>query len=107
MSATRSQHANANPVFFFFVFRSAISTVSAADARTIRANAGQPKLRFRNPAAALPFRVIRQPARYSFMLAAAFLPSPMARMTVAAPSTMSPPAHTFVLLVACLSSTTM
>ena len=58
-------------------------------------------------AAAMPFRVIRQPARYSFMLAAAFLPSPIARMTVAAPSTMSPPAHTFVLLVACLSSTTM
>ena len=46
-------------------------------------------------------------ARYSLIPAAAFLPSPIAKITVAAPRTMSPPAHTFVLLVACFSSTVM
>ena len=44
-------------------------------------------------------------ARYSFIAAAAFLPSPIAKITVAAPRTISPPAQTFVLLVACFSST--
>ena len=41
------------------------------------------------------------------MLAAALRPSPMAKITVAAPRTMSPPAQTFVMLVACFSSTVM
>ena len=39
-------------------------------------------------------------AKYSLMLAAALRPSPMARITVAAPRTMSPPAHTFACEVA-------
>lgn len=45
--------------------------------------------------------------KYSLIEAAAFLPSPMAKITVAAPRTISPPAQTFVMLVACFSSTVM
>ena len=41
---------------------------------------------------------------YSCMDLAAFLPAPMAEMTVAAPVTMSPPAHTPSLLVFPVSS---
>ena len=36
--------------------------------------------------------VINQPSRYSFIAVAAFLPAPIADMTVAEPVTMSPPA---------------
>lgn len=43
----------------------------------------------------LNHRILYYFAKYSLMPAAAFLPSPMARITVAAPRTMSPPAHTF------------
>ena len=46
-------------------------------------------------------------AKYSLIAAAAFLPSPIAKITVAAPRTMSPPAHTFACEVACFSSTVM
>ena len=43
-------------------------------------------------------------SRYSFIAPAAFLPCPMARITVAAPSTISPPAKTPFLLVLSVSS---
>ena len=46
-------------------------------------------------------------AKYSFIALAAFRPSPIARITVAAPRTISPPAQTFALLVSCFSSTEM
>lgn len=42
----------------------------------------------------LNHRIIYYFAKYSLIPAAAFLPSPIARITVAAPRTMSPPAHT-------------
>ena len=41
------------------------------------------------------------------MAAAAFLPAPMARITVAAPVTASPPAYTPGMLVAPVSSSAM
>ena len=47
------------------------------------------------------------PSSAFFMEAAAFLPAPMARMTVAAPVTMSPPAHTLGLDVRPSSSASM
>lgn len=47
------------------------------------------------------------PPRTSIMECAAFLPAPMARMTVAAPVTMSPPAQTFGLDVRPFSSASM
>ena len=46
-------------------------------------------------------------SRYSRMDAAAFLPEPMARMTVAEPVTASPPANTPLRLVAVVSSAMM
>ena len=46
-------------------------------------------------------------SRYSWMEAAASLPSPMARITVAAPRMMSPPAYTPGMLVAHFSSASM
>jgi len=42
--------------------------------------------------------------RYSFMAFAAFLPAPIAEMTVADPVTMSPPAYTPSMLVRPVSS---
>ena len=47
------------------------------------------------------------PRRYASMFEAAFLPSPIARMTVAAPRTMSPPAKTPSIEVCRLSSISM
>ena len=54
-------------------------------------------------------RIISAPYRliYSSMALAAVLPAPMARMTVAAPDTASPPAYTPGIDVAAVSSSTM
>ena len=46
-------------------------------------------------------------AKYSLIPAAALRPSPIARITVAAPRTISPPAQTFDFEVACVSFTRM